>query len=65
MMVRCPKCQSPKVFRLRIDSDWGVGIGEYEPVNDRSEYTDKELEMDALDRPDIELFHCLEYHEMW
>ena len=65
MMVRCPKCQSPKVFRLRIDSDWGVGMGEYEPVNDRSEYTDKELEMDALDRPDIELFHCLECHEMW
>lgn len=41
-MCKCPNCGSRKVFRLRIDSDWGYGVGDYEPMNDRSEYTDEE-----------------------
>lgn len=63
--VKCPNCGSTTIFRLRIDSDWGVGIGDYEPVNDRTEYTEKEWNMDACDRPDIELFHCRTCHNMW
>lgn len=63
--VKCPNCGSTTIFRLRIDSDWGVGIGDYEPVNDRTEYTEKEWNMDACDRPDIELLHCRTCHNMW
>lgn len=64
-MRKCPKCGSTKVFLLRIDSDWGVGIGNYEPVNPKSEYTDKEWKMDAEDRPDIEVYHCRSCQHMW
>lgn len=64
-MVQCPDCGSTKVFRLRIDSDWSYGAGDYEPVNERSEYTEEEWNMDACDRPDIELFHCRDCHRMW
>ena len=58
MSIRCPQCESKKIFYLRIDSDWAAGVGEYHPINDRSEYTDEEWVKTALDRPDIELFHC-------
>lgn len=64
--TQCPYCQSRKVFKLRIDSDWGMGTGEYYPVNTNREnedvegfYTDEEMNYDATDRPDIDVFHCL------
>ena len=41
-MTVCPKCKSTTVFLLRFDSDWCCGLGDYYPVNDRTEYTEKE-----------------------
>ena len=64
-MIKCPHCGSTAVFRLRIDSDWGAGIGNYEPVNSKSEYTDEEWEMDADNRPDIEVYHCRRCKKIW
>ena len=64
-MITCPKCGSTKVFRFRMDSDWAYGIGNYEPVNGRTEYTDKEWGMGACDRPDIEVFHCRHCDTVW
>lgn len=64
-MTICPTCGSKKVFHFRLDSDWANGLGDYEPVNDRSEYTDAEWEMDATDRPDIDVFHCLQCDNIW
>ena len=64
-MIICPDCGSAKIFKLRIDSDCGAGIGDYEPVNPIIYYTQSEWLMDADDRPDIELFHCLECRNMW
>ena len=64
-MQKCPRCGGHKVFLIRIDSDWGYGIGDYTPVNDREFYTDEEWEMDACDRPDIEVFHCRECQHIW
>lgn len=56
---------SNKVFRLRIDSDWNSGMGDYYPVNSRSEYTENEWNMDASDRPDISVYHCRSCDHMW
>lgn len=63
--IRCPECRSTRVFMLRIDSDWETGLGEYYPVNYKDEYTAEELNMDACDRPDIEVFHCRECGHIW
>ncbi len=57
-MVICPKCGNLKVFRFRLDSDWAYGMGDYSPANDRAHYSDKERNMGACDRPDIDVFHC-------
>lgn len=64
-MTVCPECGSKKVFLFRLDSDLGNGMGDYNPVNDQAEYTDEEWKMDACDRPDIELFHCLQCDHLW
>ena len=61
----CPNCGSKKIFSLRIDSDWGYGIGNYEPVNEKENYTDAEWNYDACDRPDIDLFHCCNCNSLW
>ncbi len=63
--IICPKCESRKVFYLRIDSDWGYGAGDYSILNDEKYYTKEELNYDACDRPDISLFHCVECNHMW
>lgn len=63
--IKCPKCQSKKIFHLRIDSDWGAGIGNYTPINDKKEYTEDELKYDSFDRPDLDLFHCLNCDYIW
>lgn len=67
-VIKCPCCNSARVFELRIDSDWGGGIGNYFPVNDKdedNEYTKEDLELDSFDRPDIDLYHCLNCDHMW
>lgn len=64
-MTVCPKCKSTIVFLLRIDSDWHPGLGEYNPANNRTEYTAEEWEMDGFDRPDIEVFHCRSCGHIW
>jgi len=64
-LIKCPNCGSYKVFCLRIDNDWGWGIGDYEAVNPRKYYTDEEFEMDATNRPDIELYACHECGWQW
>ena len=64
-MTVCPKCSSTTVFMLRIDSDWNTGLGDYSPVNERTEYTEEEWNMDACDRLDIELYHCRSCGHMW
>ena len=58
-VIKCPYCKSTRIFNLRIDSDWGSGVGNYFPANDETEYTKKDLELDSYDRPDIDLYHCL------
>lgn len=64
-MIVCPNCKSTTVFLLRIDSDWCSGLGDYYPINDRTEYTEKEWNMDASDRPDIEVYHCRTCGHIW
>ena len=61
----CPNCGSKKVFHLRIDSDWGYGVGIYDPVNEKENYTEEEWKYDAYDRPDIDLFHCRSCCLLW
>ena len=61
----CRNCGSKKIFLLRIDSDWGYGIGDYSPVNSKKDYTEEEWKFDACDRPDVELFHCLDCGLLW
>lgn len=61
----CPNCGSKKVFHLRIDSDWGYGVGIYDPVNEKEDYTEEEWKYDACDRPDIDLFHCRSCRLLW
>ena len=63
-MVKCPNCGSTKIFRIRIDSDWGGGK-EYYPVNAESEYTKEEYAMGYDDCPDVEINHCLNCHTMF
>lgn len=57
-LIKCPFCGSYKMFRFCLDSDWGGGSGDYWAVNPDEYYTEEELEMDAFNRPDIELYHC-------
>lgn len=64
-MQVCPKCGSKRIFYVRIDSDWGYGIGTYEPINAKENYTEAEWKYDACDRPDIELFHCGDCKILW
>lgn len=61
----CKNCGSKRVFALRIDSDWGYGIGDYYPVNEPENYDPKELKFDATDRPDIDLYHCRACGALW
>lgn len=64
-MIICPKCGSNRIFKFRLDSDWASEAGDYEPVNIYDEdknkdiYTKEEMKYDSFDRPDIEIFHCL------
>lgn len=62
---RCPRCNSSRIFELRIDNDWGAGNGSYYPINDDEEYTEDDLKLDSYDRPDIDLYHCLKCGYMW
>ena len=62
---RCPKCDSSRIFSLRIDCDWGGPIGNYYPVNDPAEYTQEDLMLDCFDRPDVWVYHCLNCDHMW
>ena len=64
-MQICPKCGSKRIFHLRIDSDWCSGMGTYEPINDKENYTETEWEYDAYERPDIDLFHCRNCQILW
>ena len=64
-MCVCPKCGSKKIFRFKLDSDWSYGLGMYEPVNERENYTDTEYRYDACDRPDIDLCHCRSCDALW
>jgi len=67
-MIICPRCKSRKIFKLKIDNDWGSGVGDYSPQNvyglNKTEikkiYSKEELNYDSYDRPDIELYHCRE-----
>lgn len=61
----CPNCNSAEIFRLCIDLDWENGLSFYEPVNDKSKYTENQWKIDVCYIPDIELFHCLECNHMW
>lgn len=63
--IRCPYCNSARVFELRIDSDWGSGIGNYYPANDENNYTMDDLKLDSYDRPDIDIYHCLSCGHIW
>lgn len=65
MTYICPYCSGKRIMCLRIDSDWGSGVGDYYPVNDEDIYTEEDLELDSYSRPDIELLHCLECEHMW
>lgn len=64
-LTTCPKCHSSRIFLLRIDCDWGSGVGNYDPVNPESEYKPEDLELDSFDRPDVETYHCLDCGYMW
>ena len=64
-MTKCPQCGSAKIFLFRLDCDWAYGMGDYWPVNDYAEYTSEELNMDACDRPDIEIYHCRRCGHLW
>ena len=61
-VYKCPFCDSKRLFRLRLDSDWASGAGDYYPLpsNDKSLYTKEELEYDSFNRPDIDVYHCLD-----
>lgn len=61
----CPNCGSKRIFLFRLDSDWASGAGNYEPVNDEQYYTKEELNYDSFDRPDIEVFHCLDCDKLF
>lgn len=63
--VVCPYCKSARVFTLRIDSDWAYGTGMYYPANDEDNYSDVELNYNSTDRPDIDLYHCLNCDFLW
>lgn len=64
-MRSCPKCCSARIFRLRIDSDWFYGAGDYYAVNSKECYPEKEYEYDATERPDVDLCHCRACGYMW
>lgn len=57
--IKC-ECGSVRIMRIRIDSDWAYGTGWYEAVNDPKYYTKLELNYDGCNRPDIDVYHCLE-----
>lgn len=58
--IICPKCKSKRIFKFRMDSDWASGSGDYSYVNEENNYTEEELEYDSFDRPDVEVFRCLD-----
>ena len=57
--VICPKCQSKRIFKYRLDSDWTMA-GDYYPMNSDEFYSKEELNYDSYDKPDIEIYHCLD-----
>lgn len=59
---RCPFCGSKRVFALRIDSDWGSGIGDYYPVNPINNYDDSDID---AERDDISVYHCRKCGRYW
>lgn len=64
-IIICPKCGSKKIFRLRLDSDWAGGAGDYYPINLDEYYTAEELELDSFNRPDILVYHCRNCWYLW
>ena len=58
--IVCPKCNSKRIFKFRLDSDWASGAGDYLPVNSEEYYTTQEIKFDSFDRPDIDIYHCLD-----
>lgn len=63
-MVKC-ECGNLRVMSLRIDSDWGTGVGNYSAINDEEHYTVEELDFDSYDKPDIDIFHCLDCNSLF
>ena len=59
-IIKCEKCGSLRIMKLRIDSDWSTGVGDYDTVNEDKYYTEEELKYDSFDRPDIVVYHCLD-----
>lgn len=65
MPAKCPFCGGTRLFQLRIDSDW-TSVGEYTPVNQPAScYQPEDLNRTIDDRPDIDLYHCLDCHRLY
>lgn len=67
-MITCPRCESARVAKFRLDSDWGDS-GSFDPVNTDSRFNplpaagytrDDERVFDGVERIDIECCVCLE-----
>jgi hypothetical protein len=58
--VKCRDCESLRIMKFRLDSDWGYGAGSYFAYNKDKHYTQEELDYNGCNRPDIELYHCLD-----
>lgn len=63
--TQCPECGSKRICLFRLDSDWAYGCGDYHTVNDDKFYTEEELKFDGCDRPDIEVYHCLDCNKLY
>lgn len=58
--IKCPYCNSKRVFKFRLDSDWATGSGNYEPATEETNFTKEELNYDSFDRPSVDVYHCLD-----
>ena len=59
--VQCPYCKSKRIFKFRLNSDWAMGAGNYEPATEETNFTKEELDYDSFDRPSINVYHCLDF----
>lgn len=58
--LKCPYCNSKRIFKFRLDSDWAMGAGDYGPATEETNFTKEELDYDSFDRPSIDVYHCLD-----